>query len=140
MSVPTSIIKGLWKHKGEAAMIGFGVWSGMDSYEEARRNGDGIFSSALQGAAYGIVSSTGWGALALSAYELSSLGYDMYQSQRSMLRQQSAQGQVPFANASFRDQPQFATMRQAGMALAKKSEYNLQQAQLGNEARFMHRE
>jgi hypothetical protein len=45
----------------------------------------------------------------------------------------------PFGNANFQDSRNAHTMRQAGMALAQRSKYNIQQAMLGNEAQHMHR-
>ena len=44
-----------------------------------------------------------------------------------------------FGEAEFMDTQQLATMRQAGMELAKMSQYNLQQSMMGNEAQYMHR-
>lgn len=151
MPVPLSIVKGAWKYKGAAAdtvwnhkgmaiNAGLGSWAAMSTFDDARHEGSGIVSSALQAVAEGFIGSTIPGALALTAKDLIPAGYEFIQSERAMLRQESAHSQVPFSNAYFQDQPQFATMRQAGMALAKKSEYNLQQAQLGNEARYMHKE
>jgi hypothetical protein len=46
---------------------------------------------------------------------------------------------VPFGNTTFVDTEQIYTMRQAGMSLAQRGKYNIQQTQLGNEARSMHR-
>ena len=44
---------------------------------------------------------------------------------------------VLFAHAQFNDTEQAYTMRQAGMAIAKRSRYNINQAMLGNEAKYM---
>jgi hypothetical protein len=44
----------------------------------------------------------------------------------------------PFQNATFADNQQAYTMRQAGMKLAQASKYNLQQTLMGNEASYMH--
>jgi len=46
---------------------------------------------------------------------------------------------TPFRSNTFVDGPQIYTMRQAGMALAQKSKYQLQQTMMGNEARYLHR-
>ena len=45
-----------------------------------------------------------------------------------------ANRRIPFSHSTFNDYRQAATMRQAGMQLAQNSQYNLQQALLGNEA------
>ena len=50
-----------------------------------------------------------------------------------------ARNQMPFRNYTFVDGPQIATMRQAGLALARRSKYELQQTVMGNEARYLHR-
>ncbi|MGL4878003.1 hypothetical protein [Paraclostridium dentum] len=44
-----------------------------------------------------------------------------------------------FGESYFQDTQQLATMRQAGMEMAKMSQYNLQQSIMGNEAQHMHR-
>lgn len=51
----------------------------------------------------------------------------------------SMQKRQVFGDAQFMDTQQLATMRQSGMELAKMSQYNLQQAMMGNEAEHMHR-
>jgi hypothetical protein len=135
-----NIVKGAWGHKGKIFGVGFGAMQFKDTYGEARDSGSGVVSSTMQAIADGFISSTWWGMTAEAIAGGVNLAYDIYSSQNSQMRQESANSQIPFANANFIDQPQFATMRQAGMMMARKSEYNLQQAQLGNEARFMHRE
>lgn len=50
-----------------------------------------------------------------------------------------AKNNKAFSGATFLDNKQAYTMRQAGMQLAEASKYNLQQALLGNEASAMHR-
>ena len=53
-------------------------------------------------------------------------------------RQMDSQSRnIPFSNAVFRDNQQIATMRQAGMQMAQRSQYNLQQTLLGNEAAYL---
>lgn len=55
-----------------------------------------------------------------------------------LTRQMNQQGkQVPFVNTNFNDYAQAFTMRQAGMQMAKASQYNLQQTLMGNEAAFL---
>lgn len=125
---------------GKTVGTGMGVYQGIDTFDERRQEGDGILSSAMQAAAEGWIYSTGWGTAAELVGGAITGGVEFYQNEAAQLRQESANSQVPFANAYFNDQPQFATMRQAGLAMAKKSEYNLKQAMLGNEARYMHME
>ena len=45
--------------------------------------------------------------------------------------------QKPFQNAVFQDYNRAFTMRQAGMQAAQRSQYNLQQAIMGNEAQYL---
>lgn len=53
--------------------------------------------------------------------------------------ERAARDQSPFRTNTFVDSQQIYTMRQAGMALAEQSKYQLHQTMMGNEARFMHR-
>ena len=54
--------------------------------------------------------------------------------QRNMNRQAR---RIPFNNSTFNDNQRAFTMRQAGMQLAKNSQYNLQQSLMGNEANYL---
>lgn len=133
-----SILKHLWKNKVNTA---FGVWTGLDTYQEKRQEGAGVISSAASGVidaalpmmmpisvymgmelATGIPTAAVEGAIAANQY-------------KHKLAQE-ARGQA-FVNAKFNDTQQAYTMRQAGMAIAERSKYNVNQAMLGNEAKYM---
>lgn len=128
--------KGLLTKVAGPAFYGY---QGIEAFKERQDEGDGFFSSALQGVGEAIIYST----LVGTAAELIGWGIEnvpgMITQQEAALRREEKYAQVPFANSTFNDQPQFATMRQAGMALAQKSAYNIKQAMLGNEAQHMHR-
>lgn len=130
---------------GVGAMVngGMGVYFGYDGYNSAREQGNGVVSSLasavgeaalpmlMGGWAYaGYLAATELPGAAVSAVE----SYNQYG--RSLAKQNR---QTPFMNAKFNETQQTFTMRQAGMALAQKSKYNLQQTMLGNEAQYMHR-
>ena len=137
MGFPMSIIKAVGKNK---MLLGSSVFFGAGDYEAARENGHSIPGAVLAATASTVIGMTPWGGAAQIAGGLIEGGYSFMQGQMSEMRQQSANGQIPFKNSYFQDSQQFATMRQAGMAIAKKSEYTLQQSMMGNEARYIHRE
>lgn len=131
------------KNKGAIFNGGLGAYFAVDGYETARQEGSGVTGAAVHalteaalpmmmgGWAYaGYLAATELPGLAVGAVE----GYARYS--RSLARQSK---QTPFINAMFNETQQTYTMRQAGMALAQKSKYNLQQTLLGNEAQYLHR-
>lgn len=144
--MPSLMREGFKKVWGSKGTIGSYMLNGYfisDSYNTSRDEGNGMAYSGLKAVAenapmmmMGVVPFFA----ASAAFELPSLAVsavDTIQQQgRSLARQNSP---APFKNAVFQDSQQFSTMRQAGMALAQKSKYNLQQAMLGNEAQSMHR-
>lgn len=138
---PISLIRGI-KNSGVAKKIGvggtMGLVGGYMDYSDARDNGESVPMSLLQ-AAGSFVLYNELGGLMI-AKDAITMGAEFMQSSMQEMRQESASGQIPFRNAFFQDSQEFATMRQAGMAQAKKSEYTLQQSMMGNEAQYMHRE
>lgn len=73
------------------------------------------------------------------AMEAPALAIKGYEAMAKQARSMAAMGtNKPFQNATFVDTQQAYTMRQAGLQLAKASQYNTQQAMMGNEASFMH--
>jgi Sec-independent protein translocase protein TatA len=130
------------KHKKMAAFnAGLSAWAGIDSYQTAREEGGsklGAAAGAVVDAALPFV----LGAPAYAAYfaatelpELAVTASDaMGTYQRNMAKASSNRA---FVNAHFDDTQQAFTMRQAGMAIAQRSKYNMQQAMMGNEARYM---
>lgn len=118
----------------------FAAWD----YSSARDEGHGVLSSAGQ-AAIGfalpeiIGTGTYMGAMLVPA--LGGLAVDTYDYLNQQLRENErfVRNQNPFRSHTFVDGPQIYTMRQAGLALARRAKYDLQQTSIGNEARFLHR-
>lgn len=111
-------------------------------YKDARESGDGVLKAgAKAGAQFVAGEMLGFWmmpvALAKSAPTMAVKAFETTQSiTRNM---NSATRLQTFGEAQFQDTQQLATMRQAGMELAKMSQYNLQQAIMGNEAQYMHK-
>lgn len=124
----------------------FGVaFSGVfaiNDYKTAREEGKGVARSALRAGAQFVEGEVLGAAmipigLAKAAPMMAIKGVEAAQ---SMTRQMnSVQRLQTFGNTHFQDTQQLATMRQSGMELAKMSQYNLQQAIMGNEAQYMHK-
>ena len=125
---------------GSVLSVGFGL---MD-YKDARDEGAGV-GEALASAGMNFLIPELVGAGPYMAYAgLSALaqgGVAAYENASMKLRQMDRdnRNQTPFRNYTFVDGPQIYTMRQAGLALAQQSKYNLQQTMMGNEAQFFHR-
>lgn len=111
-------------------------------YKDARDAGDGVLKAGVKaGAQFAAGEMLGFWmmpvALAKSVPTLAIKGFETTQSiTRNM---NSATRLQTFGEAQFQDTQQLATMRQAGMELAKMSQYNLQQSMMGNEAQYMHK-
>lgn len=139
---PLSLIRGINKgklfHKVGGVSGLMGLYGGYSDFEDARDRGESIPASILEAAGSAVLySELGGLMMAKDAVEA---GAEFMQNSLQEMRQESANGQIPFRNAFFQDSQQYATMRQAGMAQAKKSEYTLQQSMMGNEAQYLHRE
>lgn len=125
---------------GSIMAAGFGYLD----FSTARDEGEGIVSS-LGSAALGFALPELMGVgpfVAMNlAMELPSMVVEAGQTVNKQIRdvERSMKDQRPFQTKTFIDGPQIYTMRQAGMALAKKSNYSLQQTMMGNEAEFLHR-
>lgn len=121
--------------------VGTGVYFGLDQYESERQAGRGVlgsFASASIDAVLPTLMGFG-GYMAYSAITAAPALFtdvapavDQYNRQ---LNQQKYAG--AFTNMTFNDTEQVHTMRQAGMAIAKRSRYNQEQAMMGNEAKYM---
>ena len=132
----------LKKHKlglGDAINVLFSI----GSYNEARREGHGVVSSAARAAGQFVMGElTGfWGGLAFQAAKavpkMAIKGTELlYKENRKM---NSAANSQVFGGVQFQDTQQLATMRQSGMEMAKMAQYNLQQTLMGNEASYLHR-
>jgi hypothetical protein len=122
--------------------VGFTVGMGVNQYKEEREKGAGRVSATAKAVGESVMADMMgpglyFGAMALQA--LPKVGVDVVMKGAQMARQMSMMDRnIPFQNATFKDNQQAFTMRQAGMAMARASKYNIQQAMLGNEAQYMH--
>lgn len=118
-----------------------GVFAVMD-YKDAREAGDGVVKSVAKAGmefAKGELLG-GWYMAAMLAKSVPTMAISAVEGVNTMSRSMnSMQRRQVFGDANFQDTQQLATMRQSGMELAKMSQYNLQQAMMGNEAEYMHR-
>ena len=139
MALLKSVGKALWKNKINA---GIGVWSGMDTYQTDREDGVGTLGSLAHAgleAVLPIVSMPlylGYEVLNGAPGEIMK-AYDSADKWRRQLAKDSSNR--AFTSAQFSDTQQTYTMRQRGMVIAQRSQYNTQQAMLGNEAKYMMR-
>ena len=122
--------------------IGLSAWTGISEYKNSRNEGNGVVKSGVKAVGSFAISEALGPAyfpimLAKSAPKLAVSAVTGLQ---QMTRQMNSYQRIQtFGDAQFQDTQQIATMRQAGMELAKMSQYNLQQAIMGNEAQYMHR-
>ena len=128
---------------GSVVGVGINGTFAVGDYNDMRDQGAGVGESMLSaGADFALGYVLGpWAYLGYSiAKELPgaivSGAETMGQMSRSMTR---ANLNKPFSTAQFEDSQQAFTMRQAGMQTAQKAKYALNQAILGNEARYLHR-
>lgn len=141
MSAAGSIGKFLLKNKGSVINAGFGTWFASQTYQDEREQGAGavsaIASSAVDFSLPMMMSMKKYiGLQALAAAPGAAVsGYMAANRYRRDLGRQSRQR--AFQNAQFNDTEEIHTMRQAGMAIAQRSKFNVQQAMLGNEAKYM---
>lgn len=140
-----SMIKGTtagkiaWENKGNA--IATGIFSTMaynDALDEGKTKGEAFGEAAFDAAinlGFGFIAGTAiqmayWGGPALVG-----LANDLAQQGR----QQAQQSYRPFAWTNPVNSQQYATMRQAGMAIAQQSQYSLQTTMMGQEGKAFHK-
>lgn len=137
-----SIAKNILRnHKMTALNTVVGGAFAAGTYDDARQSGDGVGSSLLQaggdfagtmlmggGLYMGLQMVAGGGKAAIEGYNA------LDQKRRQVGRDMR---QEAFSSAQFNDTEQTYTMRQAGMAIAKRARGNADLVQLGNEASFM---
>lgn len=141
MSIPTTLLKAALNNKIKTGMNAFFVYQGISDYNENRNEGDDVIVSASKAAvstALGFANPALFAALTVS--DIAKPAFEFLNGERQQMRQISVNNLIPFSGSSFMDNKNYATMRQAGMAQAKKSEFTLQQSMMGNEARYLHRE
>lgn len=111
-------------------------------YNEARNAGDGVAKSFVKAGAQFVAGEMlgGWMMPVMLAKQLPTLAVSAVETTQNITRKMNSTARIQtFGEAQFQDTQQLATMRQAGMELAKMSQYNLQQSIMGNEAQYMHR-
>lgn len=114
----------------------------MNDYHEARNAGDGVLKAGVKaGAQFVAGEALGmWMMPVMMAKSVPTLAISAVETAQTVTRKMNSVSRTQvFGEAQFQDTQQLATMRQAGMELARMSQYNLQQAIMGNEAQYMHR-
>lgn len=126
------------RNLGAVLNLGFAI----SDYNEARNAGDGVVKSAAKAGAQFVAGEMlgAWMFPVMLAKQVPSIAVNTIEATQQMTRQMNSTSRIQtFGEAQFRDTQQLATMRQAGMEMAKMSQYNLQQSIMGNEAQYMHR-
>lgn len=129
---------GGWLNVGASAVSGF------YDYSTKRDEGEGVLSSMTSAASeFALSEMLGfWGYLGYTGVSyLGELGVATVETLDAKARQhkRDMRDNSLFRNHTFVDAPQLYTMRQAGMALAKRAKYATEQTTIGNEARYLHR-
>lgn len=129
---------------GKVGMTGMNLFSSVNAYKENRQKGGTVLGSTLKaGATFAIMDAMnpliGTGVQMLESVPgIVEKGMTTY-SQMSRQMNSMTRFQTFGQGNEFVDTQQLATMRQSGMEMAQMSQYNLQQAMMGNEAQYMHR-
>ena len=126
------------RNLGAVLNLGFAI----NDFNEARDAGDGVVKAAAKAGTQFVAGEMlgGWMFPVMLAKQAPTMAISAIEGTQKITRQMNSAGRMQtFGEAHFRDTQQLATMRQAGMELAKMSQYNLQQSIMGNEAQYMHR-
>lgn len=141
-SAKTAILKKGAGRISKGIGIGAAAIGGISEFNDARREGYGVGMAAGRAVGTYILDETiglpmmaGMWAVRNLPNAIVSAGDNLSRMSRDMTSR-SVGG--AFSNATFIDSQQAYTMRQAGMQMAKASQYNLQQTMMGNEAQYMH--
>lgn len=137
-AIKKNLKKSTFKNLGH---LGNAVFTAVD-YKSSREAGNGVVKSVAKAGAEFAKGELlgGWYLVAMGAKAMPTLAVNTVEGINTMSRSMnSMQKRQVFGDAQFMDTQQLATMRQSGMELAKMSQYNLQQAMMGNEAEHMHR-
>lgn len=127
---------------GRSLNAAFNLVTSVGMYKDAREEGKGVIGSvAKAGTSFAVGELLGMAALPIMALKAApGAVIGGIEKMQSVTRQMNNIQRVQtFGDAYFQDTQQLATMRQSGMELAKMSQYNLQQAIMGNEAQYMHK-
>lgn len=122
--------------------IGLNALVAVSDYKNAREEGKGVIAAAGKSAGLFVAGEAlGWAMFpVMLASAAPKATVSVMEGMQKMTRQMNSVQRIQtFGEAYFQDTNQLATMRQAGMELAKMSQYNLQQSVMGNEAQYMHR-
>lgn len=114
----------------------------INDYNEARNAGDGVVKAGLKAGAQFVAGEAlgAWMLPVALAKAAPSIAISGVEAAQSVTRKMNSVSRTQvFGESYFQDTQQLATMRQAGMEMAKMSQYNLQQSIMGNEAQYMHR-
>ena len=139
-SVGNPYLKQVFSGRNIGAVLNLGF--AISDYNEARNAGDGVVKSAAKAGAQFVAGEMlgAWMFPVMLAKQVPTIAVSTIEATQQMTRQMNSTSRIQtFGQAEFRDTQQLATMRQAGMELAKMSQYNLQQSIMGNEAQYMHR-
>lgn len=120
------------RNLGAVLNLGFAI----SDYNQARNAGDGVIKAGAKAGAQFVAGEMlgGWMMPVMLAKQVPTMAISAIEGTQKITRQMNSTGRIQtFGEAEFRDTKQLATMRQAGMELAKMSQYNLQQSIMGNE-------
>lgn len=123
--------------------IGLNAAFAISDYKDSRDSGKGVVGSAVKAGALFAAGEMLPGIMfpgVLLAGSIPKMAVGAIETTQRMTRQMNNMQRIQtFGESYFQDTQQLATMRQAGMELAKMSQYNLQQSIMGNEAQYMHK-
>ena len=122
--------------------VGINAALAISDYKDARDSGKGVVGSAVKAGALFAAGEVLQGAMfpVMLASSIPKMAVGAIETTQKMTRQMNNMQRIQtFGESYFQDTQQLATMRQAGMELAKMSQYNLQQSIMGNEAQYMHK-
>ena len=122
--------------------VGLNMALAVSDYKDARDSGKGVVGSAVKAGALFAAGEVLQGAMfpVMLAGAIPKMAVGAIETTQKMTRQMNNMQRIQtFGESYFQDTQQLATMRQAGMELAKMSQYNLQQSIMGNEAQYMHK-
>ena len=115
----------------------------VSDYKDNRDAGKGVVSSVVKAGALFAAGEMLPGIMfpgVMLAGAIPKMAVGAIETTQKMTRQMNNMQRIQtFGESYFQDTQQLATMRQAGMELAKMSQYNLQQSIMGNEAQYMHK-
>ena len=139
-TVGNPYFKQVFNGRNLGAVLNLGL--AINDFNEARDAGDGVVKAAAKAGTQFVAGEMlgGWMFPVMLAKQAPTIAISAIEGTQKITRQMNSTGRMQtFGEAQFRDTQQLATMRQAGMELAKMSQYNLQQSMMGNEAQYMHR-